>query len=132
MNTGIAKLDARSEQRLIGVHPALVKVARHAANGIVRYIVTEGMRTAERQRELFLAGASRADGKKKISQHQLGRAFDGAVLVGEEVRWDWPLYERLAAEMKLSAAAVGVPIVWGGDWPTFKDGPHFELAASVK
>jgi peptidoglycan L-alanyl-D-glutamate endopeptidase CwlK len=20
-----------------------------------------------------------------------------------------------------------VPIVWGGDWRTFKDGPHFEL-----
>ncbi|WP_049613866.1 M15 family metallopeptidase, partial [Yersinia pekkanenii] len=22
---------------------------------------------------------------------------------------------------------VGVPIEWGGDWKTLKDGPHFQL-----
>ena len=39
----------------------------------------------------------------------------------------WPLYEQLGAAMKAAAKELGVPIVWGGDWPTFRDGPHFEL-----
>jgi peptidoglycan L-alanyl-D-glutamate endopeptidase CwlK len=29
--------------------------------------------------------------------------------------------------MKDAAKQEGVNIVWGGDWRTFKDGPHFEL-----
>jgi peptidoglycan L-alanyl-D-glutamate endopeptidase CwlK len=29
--------------------------------------------------------------------------------------------------MKAAAKELGVSIVWGGDWRTFKDGPHFEL-----
>ena len=27
----------------------------------------------------------------------------------------------------LCLVVVGVPIEWGGDWRTFKDGPHFQL-----
>ena len=38
-----------------------------------------------------------------------------------------PLYERIAAAMKLAAKDLNVMIVWGGDWRTLKDGPHFEL-----
>jgi len=47
--------------------------------------------------------------------------------VGDEVRWDWPLYHKIAAAMKEAAKQEGVSIVWGGGWRTFKDGPHFEL-----
>jgi peptidoglycan L-alanyl-D-glutamate endopeptidase CwlK len=43
------------------------------------------------------------------------------------VDWSWPLYERIAATMKLAAKELNVMIVWGGDWRTLKDGPHFEL-----
>ncbi|MEZ8138652.1 M15 family metallopeptidase, partial [Vibrio splendidus] len=25
------------------------------------------------------------------------------------------------------ADELGIPIVWGGDWVSFKDGPHIEL-----
>ena len=28
---------------------------------------------------------------------------------------------------RMAAQSVGVPIEWGGDWTTFKDGPHFQL-----
>ena len=44
-----------------------------------------------------------------------------------EIRWDWPLYEQIGAAMKAAAKDLGVPIVWGGDWASFRDGPHFEL-----
>ena len=61
------------------------------------------------------------------SRHLTGHAVDLAALVGKEVRWDWPLYDKLGAAMKRAAAEEEVAITWGGDWPRFRDGPHFEL-----
>lgn len=43
---------------------------------------------------------------------------------------DWNDLERfdvMARCMKDAAAKAGVAITWGGDWPHFKDYPHFEL-----
>ena len=61
------------------------------------------------------------------SKHIVGKAVDLAALVGGSVRWDWPLYEKLATAMKRAAEITNTPIEWGGDWITFKDGPHFQL-----
>ena len=33
----------------------------------------------------------------------------------------------MAKAMKDAAQAHGIALVWGGDWPRFRDGPHFEL-----
>lgn len=118
------KLSKKSIAKLEGVHPALVSVVERAIQLTpVDFAVTEGVRTMERQRELVAAGAS----KTYNSRHLVGYAVDLAAIVGGEIRWDWPLYDKLAAAMKAAAAELGVPIVWGGDWITFKDGPHFEL-----
>jgi hypothetical protein len=36
--------------------------------------------------------------------------------------------QRAAAEVfKNAADELNIPIVWGGDWKSFKDGPHYEL-----
>lgn len=118
-------MDDRSERNLKGVHPDLVRVVRRAAKK-ASFIVTEGLRTQARQRQLVEAGASRT----MNSRHLTGHAVDVAALVGGKVRWDWPLYAAIAREMKQAAADLGVPLVWGGDWRTFKDGPHFELDRS--
>jgi peptidoglycan L-alanyl-D-glutamate endopeptidase CwlK len=48
-------------------------------------------------------------------------------LVAGEGRWDWPLYAKIGQVMKEVAIEEKVPIVWGGDWKSFRDGPHFEL-----
>ena len=124
MNTGNKVKDDRSKKRLSTVHNDLQRLFRHMAAAERRFVVTEGLRSQERQRELVAAGASRT----MNSKHLTGRAVDIAVVVGSEVRWDWPLYEAFAAEVKAAAAILGIKITWGGDWPTFKDGPHFELA----
>jgi peptidoglycan L-alanyl-D-glutamate endopeptidase CwlK len=116
-------LNERSEKRLVGVHPDLIRVIRRAA-GETGFVVTEGVRSLSRQEELYKAGASRT----MNSRHLTGHAVDLAVLVGDEIRWDWPLYSKLAAIVKAAAASENVPITWGGDWRTFKDGPHFELS----
>ena len=118
------RLSRRSLSRLDGVHPDLVRVVKRAIEITeVDFAVTEGLRTIERQRELYKAGASRT----MNSRHLTGHAVDLVALVGGKVRWDWPLYERIAAAVKEAARLEGVPIEWGGDWRTFKDGPHFQL-----
>ena len=122
------KLGPRSQSRLKGVHPDLVKVVKLAIELTeVDFGVTEGLRTAKRQEELVAKGAS----KTMNSRHITGHAVDLVAYVGREVRWDWPLFHKIAAAMKQAANALGVPILWGGDWKSFPDGPHFELDRSV-
>ena len=118
------QLDARSLQRLQGVHPDLAKVIhRAAALSPIEFRVIEGLRTEKRQRELVASGAS----KTMNSRHLTGHAVDLAPYVGGTIRWDWPLYHKLAPAVKQAAAEAGVPIEWGGDWKSFRDGPHFQL-----
>jgi peptidoglycan L-alanyl-D-glutamate endopeptidase CwlK len=117
-------LDMRSEGKLIGVHPDLVRVVKEAANiSDVDFIITEGLRSVERQKQLVAAGASQT----MKSRHLDGHAIDVAIKVSGEVRWDWPLYEKFSHVMKQAAANVKVPIEWGGDWTSLKDGPHYQL-----
>lgn len=117
-------LSKRSQSRLVGVHPDLVAVVEHAIMITpLDFMVLEGLRTIERQHELLAAGASQT----LRSRHLTGHAVDLGAMVAGKLRWDWPLYEQLAGAMKESAKQVGVPVEWGGDWRTFKDGPHFQL-----
>lgn len=124
MICNVFSLSKLSEAKLVGVHPDLVRVVRRAIQITpVDFRVIEGLRTIERQRQLVKAGASRT----LRSRHLNGHAVDLAALVGGKVSWDWPLYHRIADAMKDAAEDEGVPIEWGGDWTTFKDGPHFQL-----
>lgn len=109
---------------MIGVHPDLIAVVYEAMeNSPVAFTITEGLRTPARQAALVKAGASRT----LNSRHLTGHAVDIAALVNGQVRWDWPLYPRIAAAFKAASERLGIPIVWGGDWPKLRDGPHFEL-----
>ena len=117
-------LTPRDRKRLEGVHPDLVRVVERASLGKVRFLVTEGTRTMERQAQLAREGRSQT----MRSRHLTGHAVDLAVLDDEgKARWDAPAYRTLAAEVKAAAAVEGVQIEWGGDWRSFFDGPHFQL-----
>ena len=118
------KLSQRSRKRLEGVHSDLVAVVELAIIMTpVDFTVIEGRRTPERQRQLYKAGAT----KTLNSRHLTGHAVDLAPKVNGQVRWDWPLFYKLAPAVKLAASSLKIPIEWGGDWKTFKDGPHFQL-----
>jgi peptidoglycan L-alanyl-D-glutamate endopeptidase CwlK len=115
---------ARSRARLTGVHPDLVRVVELALTYSPHdFTITEGLRSVARQRELKAAGASQT----MNSRHITGHAIDFAVLVGGKVRWDWPLYGQVADAFKRAAKELNVPIIWGGDWTSLRDGPHIEL-----
>jgi peptidoglycan L-alanyl-D-glutamate endopeptidase CwlK len=125
MSTQRFKLSARSRSRLTGVHPDLVRVVERAIQLTdTDFAVIEGVRTLAKQREYVASGASQT----LNSRHLTGHAVDLAAYVGRELRWDWPLYHKIAAAMKQAAVELSIPIVWGGDWKKFPDGPHFELS----
>jgi len=128
MNTGDAFKDNRSKTRLVGVNPKLDALIEGFArnSGGIQFIVTEGVRTLERQKQLVAAGASRT----MKSKHLTGRAVDLAVVLHGEVRWDWPLYATLADSFVSYAKDTHKPsvhLVAGAHWRTFRDGPHFQL-----
>jgi peptidoglycan L-alanyl-D-glutamate endopeptidase CwlK len=117
-------------ERLKGLHPDLVRVVNRA-HGLAPWpvAVLEGLRTLERQRQLMKSG----DTTTLNSRHLTGHAVDLAPMFDTdgdgdvEVSWAWPKYHLLAAVVKQAAAEERVPIEWGGDWKTFKDGPHWQL-----
>lgn len=128
------KLDDRSLQRLEGVHEDLVAVVKKAAELTdTPFIVVEGLRSIDRQKQLVAAGASTTLRSRHLTGHAVDLAafidFDksGDYTKGDNIRWDWPLAGKIASFMKTAAFQLNIPIEWGGDWKTFKDGPHFQL-----
>ena len=127
-------LNARSEKALVGVHPDLVAVVKRAAEIMPGgFIITEGMRTKERQRILFAKGLS----KTMNSRHLYGLAVDFAPLIDtdgdgdKEVTWKTPAFLPVIKAFRQAAAELEVPIVSGSEWKTFKDYPHIELSRAV-
>lgn len=117
-------LGKRSRERLAGVHPDIIIVLSFAIYETdIDFSVIEGVRTLARQKELVKAGASRT----LKSRHLTGHAVDIAPYVGGTIRWDWPLYERLGVIVKKAANECKIPLEWGGDWRSFRDGPHWQL-----
>jgi peptidoglycan L-alanyl-D-glutamate endopeptidase CwlK len=118
--------------RLKGVHPDLVRVvlrcAADWADPATGFIVTCGVRTLEEQKILKAKGASKTLRSRHLkAANGFSHAVDLACTIKGQVRWDWPLYNRLAVRMKAAAKKEGVLIEAGADWPKFRDGPHFQL-----
>ncbi|WIV87106.1 M15 family metallopeptidase [Proteus appendicitidis] len=119
------RLSRRSEENLRGVHPDLVKVVHRALEITdIDFMVIEGKRNEARQRQLVASGKSQT----MNSRHLTGHAVDCAPLVNNQIPWnDWSYFKKVADAMMLAAKELGVDIEWGGNWKTFKDGPHFQL-----
>lgn len=119
------RLSNRSKARLEGIHPDLVAcVLRAIEITEVDFSVLEGLRTPERQAQLVANGASSTSN----SRHLTGHAIDLGAYINGSIDWSWPLYYKIADAMKQAADELNVDLEWGGDWTTFKDGPHFQLS----
>jgi peptidoglycan L-alanyl-D-glutamate endopeptidase CwlK len=115
----------RSLSNLKGIHPDLRRVIDRALQeSPLDFIVIEGLRTMQRQRELVATGASQT----MNSRHLTGHAVDLLPIGKDGAAFDWPLYDKLGPAVKAAADAEGVEITWGGDWQKFRDGPHFQLS----
>lgn len=120
------KFSTKSLERLRGVHPDLIAVMQEAIR-YTDFTITEGLRTKERQKELYDGGFS----KTLDSKHLTGEALDIA---------PWPVdYKNLEAFHFLAGVVTAVAtrlynegtitrkLKWGGHWKSFKDMPHWEL-----
>jgi peptidoglycan L-alanyl-D-glutamate endopeptidase CwlK len=113
-------LNDRSLRNLEGVHPDLVRVVKRAAD-LEPFIVTEGLRNLDRQKQLVKAGKSWT----LNSRHLTGHAVD---VVDPDGRYDIPDMTNIRNAMFTAAKEFGIPLEWGGDWKQ-RDTPHFQLPA---
>ncbi len=123
-------LSPRSLQRLVGVHPELVRVVRRAiAIATIDFSVVEGVRDYATQRKYFLAGKSRTMNSRHLTGHAVDLMpygdFDGD---GDfEGSWELKHFYPVNDVMQQAARDCGVKVTWGGSWATFLDAPHFEI-----
>lgn len=116
------QLGSQSRAKLEGIHPDLVAVVEHAIRISKQdFSVGEGLRSIERQRQLYNTGKS----KTMNSRHLTGHAVD---LFPYPLSWDWEYFYPIADAMKAAAEELGIELEWGGDWKGFPDGPHFQLS----
>lgn len=131
-------LGTKSRERLVGVHPDLVRVVERAIEITTQdFMVLEGLRSQERQDELYAQGRTKPGPIVtwvKVGTHTNGTAVD---LVPYPVDWnDLTKFDAISAAMFQAAKELGVKIRWGADWnrngtPRERgesDSPHFELA----
>ena len=134
-------LGTRSMQNLSGVHPDLIKVVKRAIEITEQdFTVLEGIRSTERQRQLYKSGAS----KTMNSRHITGHAVD---LAPWPISWEWEQFYPIADAVIVASKELDVPVRWGGNWGVkdvrewdkdaqalneaysgkFPDGPHIEI-----
>lgn len=130
-------LNQRSLDRLKGVKQVLIDILNEAIKtSPYEFQISPdgGIRSSERQKELFEKGASKCDGIIKKSKHQTGDAYD--IYLNKEVgtaMWDKEKLTKVQHHIKEVAMDMGVELSLGCDWkrkPTDKYGwdcPHGEI-----
>lgn len=107
------QLSQRSRNNLVGVRHELVSVVERAIQiTTVDFAVTEGVRSAKRQQELFAKGATQTI----LSKHVTGEAVDLVAFLGNRISWELNLYDNIADAMKQAAIEHGVGLRWGAAW----------------
>lgn len=142
------KLGERSLKNLEGVQDPLVKVLKKAiTNSPVDFTITEGLRSDERQKQLYAQGrttpgpkVTNRDGVRSLSNHQdmadgkrdgKGKAvdlypfFEGKVQVNHKDTIK--CLKLITDHIKSVAKDLGIAIICGIDWKNPYDPPHIEL-----
>ena len=121
------RLSTNSNRRLRTCDEHLQRVVRVALNlSDVDFSVIEGLRSRERQEELYAAGKSWT----LNSHHLTGRAVDLSPWVDGATSHNPEHYKRVAKATFAAAFQVGAPVEWGGFWyATNQDMPHWQLSA---
>ena len=94
----------------------------------VDFAVIEGHRDRETQDDLYRQGLTRARWPR--SAHSAVPSEAVHVIPWPFAQSDWesiPRWHELATHMLGAAAALGIPLLWGGHWKWLRDYAHFEL-----
>tara|TARA_R100000655_G_scaffold21842_1_gene44607 strand:- start:1693 stop:2070 length:378 start_codon:yes stop_codon:yes gene_type:complete len=122
------KFGRRSRERLRGVDARLINVLNELIK-MMDVTVIEGLRSAERQKELLAKGST----KVKYSKHMEGKAVD---IAPYPIDWeDRDRFYYMGGMVRGIGKQLGIDIRFGGDWDSdgetkdnnFDDLVHIEL-----
>jgi peptidoglycan L-alanyl-D-glutamate endopeptidase CwlK len=123
----------RSLNNLKNVDERLVKICNELIKR-VNFTVIEGHRSLERQKELFDKGFSKIDGISKKGKHNYSPSLAIDIIPYKKghnpfngTKESEKMFNDLAVEFKKVAKELNIKIVWGGDWVSFRDLPHFQI-----
>ena len=114
------------------VHPALQRICNEAIKEIDFSILPSTIRTIEEQKKFVAEGKSQTMNSRHLKQAD---GYSYAVDL-----WKYPInwndekgqtelarYILGIADGLFAAGVIKNKILWGGDWKSFKDLPHFEI-----
>lgn len=130
------KFSKRSINNLNECHWILQEVA-HEAIKLFDFTVIEGIRGEHDQNLYFNKGLTQKKFPQSAHNKNPSLAFDA---VPFPVNWkDIPSFNKMGETLKKAFEIVskrfnlkGVEFVWGGDYKSFKDRPHFEIKLSYQ
>lgn len=121
----MAKLNARSLDNLAQCHKDLQRVAEEAAKTF-SFTVYCGHRGKKDQDIAYATGKSKLRYPHSKHNKRPSHAFDA---YPNPLDWnDTARFDAMGRAFKAAAHRIGVKIKWGGDWASFRDRPHVELA----
>lgn len=117
-----------SRDRLLSCHEDLQKVF-FAVIQIVDCKILCGHRGMEEQNEAVRIGASKLSWPMSRHNTSPSNAVDVVPCPIDWPGWakDKKPLDEFAKTVKTEADKLKIKLVWGGDWKTFKDYPHWEL-----
>lgn len=128
------EFSALSKKRLETCDPRIIYLCTDAIK-IMDFTVVCGHRTNEEQDKLYAQG--RTNQGRIVTYKRGGESIHNTFpsLAIDLAPWpiDWnniAAFGALAGIIKTLAWQRGIQIQWGGDWPNFKDYPHFQLKES--
>ena len=118
-------LSKRSASVRDTLHPYLKKVIDRSIM-IYDFSLLSGYRNESEQNFLFSSGKSQLCFPESLHNKFPSQAFDACPY---PVAWhDIKEFERMSRVFFTVADDIGVKLVWGGNWDSFKDYVHFQLA----
>lgn len=120
----------KSLQKLDGVHPDLVRVAKRViTKSPVDFGISEGVREYARQVELVEQRKSTTLHSKHLIQESTGyaHAIDVFAYIDGKAVWQPKHYGPIVQAFITESAVLGVQLRFGHLWKTFQDSAHIEL-----
>ena len=122
-------IQVRNLERAKALHPALKRLLAAMDAAGLAYALTTTHRGAADQEAAKASGNSHAHFGQSPHNYLPALAFDAYPLIDGKVDVnDAKALDAQAARIKAIAAKVNIDIVWGGDWHSIIDRPHFELS----
>ena len=133
------EFDARSEANIRTLVPAAQRKARQFLKAVagrpLTYRILSGTRTYAEQDALFAKVPRVTKARGGQSNHNFGIAWDVGIFENGKYYTGATKKENQAYQELGAFITAKVPgVAWGGNWKTFPDQPHYELATgkSVK